>query len=158
LRDQRNVWKQLSRSGTPTRESPKQTARLSLVQNPPVQERGLTANERAVLEKIVGAVRFRDDYLAQIAVARVVDRSHCCPSIALRIPPLTADRAPEGSSAVQYPIAAEGEWTSPSGQPMQLMVFQRDGWLSYLDLVHYEENMSDKPLPPADQVIVVTNS
>ena len=93
--------------------------------------------------------------MAQLAVARVTKEAECCPSVELLIPPLTVDRAPEVSTSIEYPLGAEARWTSPAGKSMEVLVFQRDGWLSYLELVHYDEDVSEAELPPASELEVV---
>jgi hypothetical protein len=102
-----------------------------------------------------GSSPHRSEYLRQLEAVQVVDESGCCPSIRLRVPPLTVDRAPVASSPVEHPLPVEGRWQPlDTAAPLDLIVFQRDGWLSYLEIVHYEET-GPESLPPLEEVELI---
>jgi hypothetical protein len=108
--------------------------------------RPLRPDESAALSYLLAAdFPGAEDLRRQAEVVSVVgDLGDCCPTIEFRV---DADAAPQATVAEPVPVEAR----SRRGPARELLLFVRDGWLTSLELVHYEEEPGPERFPdPAE--------
>jgi hypothetical protein len=109
--------------------------------------RPLTPNERETLDFLLGADFPGVEALRGQAgaAAVVVERWACCPSVSLEVDRASAQRA---DVEANVPVEARSVGFE---RGYQLLLHVADGWLSELELVHYDEGRGPEEFPPPHQ-------
>src|SRR6266536_770295 len=105
--------------------------------------RPLTSVERRTLDYLLsadfpGVTEFR----AQAATAHAIgDWGDCCASLVLEV-----DRSLSPKATANEPVAVEAH-SAPGSPARELLLFVRAGWLTELEIVHYEEEPGPRTFP-----------
>ncbi len=110
-------------------------------------DRALTAREAEILDFLLSAEFPSVEALrAQRKVVRLVGRCDCgCATIDLSVQP---EKAPQSDDRSWEPVVEAQSRHDEGFPPYELLLFARDGWLSGLEIVVYEEDSGPSEFPP----------
>jgi hypothetical protein len=105
--------------------------------------RPLTSVERRTLDYLLSA-KFPgvSELRAQAETVQVIgDWGDCCASVVLNV-----DRSRSPKANTSEPIAVEAR-SGPGIPARELLLFVREGWMTELEIVHYEEEPGPQTFP-----------